>query len=282
MHDFNEFCLDASLLSRLSDKHVKAESAEVSPTVSKKQQIEKYGILYEKLTGSDGEHYVVEIPKTPSFDRELRECAGQVLSQIFKELLKKYRINKDDNVLVVGIGNEGMTADALGAKTLRFLEITEHFYKEGIMERGKGRLSCIAGFVPGVTGITSFDVIKGVAEQVEPSVIIAVDTLATRYADRLARVIQISDSGITPGSGVGNARRSLDALSLGVPVIAVGVPFVIYAKNIAIAEAERSAENEKASEEKFNDLVLTPKDVDLSVDAYARIIAAGINQAVHG
>lgn len=245
----------------------------------------KFGsVKGEKSREKEGEYVSLELPQSLFMNDELKEEAALALTKCVKDFLKKYRIKKSDSVLAVGVGNEGMTADSLGAKTLRYLEITEHFYREGIMARDKGRLSAVAGSVSGVTGLPSYEIIKGVTDRIKPSLIIAVDTLASRKTSRLQRVIQLSDKGITPGSGVNNAKTALSMDSLGVPVIAIGVPLVIYARNIIadyLEDIKMTANFKRASEE-LEQLVVTVKEIDVTVDDFARIIARSINNAVHG
>lgn len=159
-------------------------------------------------------------------------------------------------VLVVGLGNPAMTADALGAETCERLNV------------GKG-LMCIAPGVSGTTGIESYDIVKGVTEQVRPDLVIAVDSLAAAATVRVGRVFQLCDAGITPGSGVSNHKKRLSKQNLGVPVIGIGVPLVVYASTI-IRDAG-------GDEEGFESLIVTPKDVDVYVTDAAEVIAEAVN-----
>lgn len=256
-------------------------------TPIKKDRV-RYGVLSgEKAVCSDGEYVVLELNEPLFMNDRLKEDCVDALSKCLKDFIKKYRVKKSDCILVAGVGNEGMTADALGAKTLKYLEVTEHFYRDNVLPGGKGRLSCIAGSVSGVTGLKSFDIIKGVCDRIKPSLIIAVDTLASRKTSRLQRVIQIGDRGLTPGSGVNNAKITLDELNLGVPVIAIGVPLVIYAKNIIHDFFEESGfgfpagADTKRYSSKFNELVVTVKEIDVTVEDFACVIGQAINRAIH-
>ncbi len=159
-------------------------------------------------------------------------------------------------VLVVGLGNPAMTADALGAETCSRLEA------------GDG-LMCISPGVYGTTGVESYDVVKGVTDQVRPTAVIAVDSLAAAATVRVGRVFQLCDAGITPGSGVSNHKKRLSRQTLGVDVIGIGVPLVVYASTI-IRDAG-------GDEEGFESLIVTPKDVDVYVADAAETIAAAIN-----
>jgi spore protease len=244
------------------------------------------GIVSEKSTIEGGEVVTIGIDRPLFMDTALQNALIGVTGGHLKDLLKKYKIDKNDVVLVVGVGNESMTADALGAKTLKYLEITEHFYRAGFQERGKGRLCGIAGNVSGVTGIDSFDVIKGVCERVKPSIVIAVDTLASKRISRLQRVIQITDKGLTPGGGVNNEKTELSRETLDVPVIAVGVPLVIYARHILTDysgefDVKLGRPDLKRAHEEINSLVVTLKEIDVSVEDFARVIGRAVNKAVH-
>ena len=213
------------------------------------------------------------------------------VARVLRALFRKHGVTKRDLVMAVGVGNEGMTADALGAKTLKYLDITEHLYAARLKPRGKGRLSGVASGVSGVTGLESYEIVRGVTDRVSPKLVIAVDTLAARQASRLKRVVQISDRGLVPGSGVSNARAPLNEESLGVPVVAIGVPLVIYARNILLeyaggyrlsdlAGGKDNAYNRSARE--LEDLVVTLKEIDVAVEDFAEALGRGINAAVHG
>lgn len=204
-----------------------------------------------------------------------------LLAIALKRIFNEFKIKKGDLVMVVGIGNEGLTADSLGAKCVEKLKVTAHIPRP----RGYGRLCAIAPSVGGVTGIESFSVVKAVASELSPQIIICVDTLATKNTAKLGSVIQLKDNGLTPGAGVDNEKISLDEKTLGVPVIGIGVPLIIYARNILLDYLKEKDEiriDFNTLVGKVGDLVVTAKEVDLYVDEFARIIGEGINKAVHG
>ncbi|MFI3229752.1 MAG: GPR endopeptidase [Bacillota bacterium] len=233
--------------------------------------------------GNEDNVYSIMLSKGLFLNSSLQAEVEQSVKNCIKNLLKRNRIKKRDLVLVVGVGNDGMTADALGPETLENLEITEHLYMNKVNLEGRGRIACIKSSVSGVTGIQSYDIIKGVVNEIKPALIIVVDTLSSKRVERLARVIQISDKGIVPGSGVGNAKKSLDQSTLGVPVIAIGVPLVIYAKNI-VSEYLASTELptiELNKDNKLATMVVTVKDIDIAVEDFGSAIGLGISQAIH-
>ena len=163
-------------------------------------------------------------------------------------------INGRKNCLVVGLGNRKMTADSLGEAVISRINVT-----------GEGGVRTFCPQVSGVTGIESYDVVCAIVDRIKPDVIIAVDSLCAASRERLGTAFQLTDTGITPGSGVNNARMRLDKNSLGVDVISIGVPLVVYASTLGAKEEE---------------LIVTPKDVDLLVQECAIIIAKSINTAL--
>ena len=140
------------------------------------------------------------------------------------------------SVLVVGLGNRAVTPDSLGPRVADNLSITRHILKEyGKFAFGKEGVNSVSSIVPGVmaqTGMESMEIVAGVVKETKPDFVIAVDALAARNTKRLNRTIQVTDTGINPGSGVGNHRHGLNEKSLGVPVIAIGIPTVVDAATI--------------------------------------------------
>lgn len=175
--------------------------------------------------------------------------------------------------LIVGLGNRAITPDALGAEVVDNLIITAHI-KDRIPEIFGEDYSYVSAVVPGVmgtTGIETVEIVKGVVDKVKPELVIAVDALAGADINRVSTTIQISDTGIAPGSGVGNHRDGLNLDSLGVKVIAIGVPTVIAAELLG-------GENIK---DEFKSLMVTTKDIDLEIKRMGKTIANGINMALH-
>lgn len=198
-------------------------------------------------------------------------------------------IPKEGTVLVVGLGNEKITPDALGPKCISLILATRHISKEFAKSIGFQNLRSVAASVPGVlgtTGIETAESIEGIVQKVKPSVIIVVDALAARSVERLGTTIQITDTGVSPGSGVGNKRSRIDKESMGVPVIAIGVPTVVDAVTMAADILEKAGMSEKEIEnivktEKNNELMMvTPKEIDNVIDRAASLVAMGINTAL--
>ncbi|HEY8423866.1 MAG TPA: GPR endopeptidase [Clostridia bacterium] len=198
-------------------------------------------------------------------------------------------------VLAVGLGNKHMTADSLGPMTVDKLIINRHIMDEELDWR-RVSLCALSPGVLGITGIETYDIIKGVAEKVKPDIIITIDALASKSTHRLSSAFQVTNTGIVPGAGVGNHRFGLNYETLGVPVISIGVPLVVYASTLSLDIIEqcfdktpelaptKEQENKLISNilsSSLGELVVTPKDIDAIVQKCSYVLAVAINQAVH-
>ena len=216
----------------------------------------------------DDEAYHREISK------ELADCVCKLLPYKEKEL----------SVLVVGLGNRAVTADSLGPLVIDHLHVTRHILLEYGYAAYENATNMISGIVPGVmarTGMESMEIIRGVAESTEPDVIIVVDALAARSTKRLNRTIQITNTGIHPGSGVGNHRSTLNEESLGKPVIAIGVPTVVDAATIVNDAIGRQYEEIPLSNmAELANMYVTGKDIDEIIQRLSFTVSEGINMAL--
>jgi len=241
----------------------------------KKSRIEVDAEVSAKIKKPEGIYITVETGIVNSGRVDKYDTLSKALSCAVRELSPDTK-----SVLVVGLGNPNLTADALGQKVFSNLLITRHLSGEYAKESGLDigvSVSAICPNVSGVTGIESFDVIKGVVDRVKPGLVIAVDSLASAAVGRIASAFQLCSTGITPGSGVANHRMRLDKDSLGVDVISIGVPLVVYASTI-IQEATGSYAPDGVSDIIMN-LIVTPKTIDLLVEECGKIIASAINRA---
>lgn len=189
----------------------------------------------------------------------------------FAEVLRSVLPGSITSVLVAGLGNRHITADALGPKTSRYVLATRHIVDSLKQTAGLEGLFCVSSVETGVlgeTGLESAELIRGVAEQVKPSCIITVDALAATSADRLGTTVQFSDSGIAPGSGVGNHRNEISQNTVGVPVVAIGIPTVVSTS--VIAAGSEMAET-----------FVTPREIDRITEQGAKLIGMGINVCLH-
>ena len=232
-----------------------------------------------------GTYVTVEVPPLNTASGAYEEQAIAALSNELKKLAPNGSLK---NVMVVGLGNARLSADSLGPQVVERLIITRHIDEQPT--EIKGKLSSLCAISPGVlamTGIETSETVAGVTERVKPGLVIAVDSLASRSLERIMTTVQLSDAGIAPGSGIGNKRRALNRETLGIPVIAVGVPLVVYAGTVATDLLERSggANSEliaKVATVNGSEMVVCPKEIDFVVDICAKLIAGSINSAVHG
>ena len=207
------------------------------------------------------ESCVVKKGMRPNF-----KAVAAELAKAIKELMQ------GKSVLIVGLGNPDITADSLGKRVLGRVMITRHLK----LPPSALTVSGICPNVLGVTGIESFDIVKGVVMRTKPDCVLVVDSLAGAATTRIASAFQVSNAGITPGSGVSNHRARLDVKSLGCTVVSVGVPLVVYASTI-IEDAYGG--NADDYDREIANMIVTPKDIDLYVEDCAQIIASAINLA---
>lgn len=228
----------------------------------------------EALGKPIGTYITAEIPrlmKNPVTDEELIDSIAKQLSAL---------LPREGTVLVVGLGNTDITPDAVGPKSISMVLATRHIGAASARELGLGNLRSVAGFVPGVlgrTGLEAAESVKGLVKAISPCAVIAVDALAARKLSRLGTTVQISDIGIIPGSGVGNARMGITKENLGVPVISVGIPTVVDVGTL-VRDLTGSKQEIRAGEER--DMIITPREIDLVIERAAELIGMSINRAL--
>jgi spore protease len=201
------------------------------------------------------------------------------------ELRSVLKLKNNESVLVAALGNPAITPDSIGPKTARATMVTRHLTEQAPEHfAGWRQVSVLETGVLGTTGMETAELIKAVCEKLRPDRIIAVDALASRRVSRVCRTVQIADTGIVPGSGVGNSRGAVNKDSIGVPVIAVGVPTVVDAATMASDLAE-SAGVAELDDEKLRDaaegMIVTPKEIDVRSGDISKLVAYGINMALH-
>lgn len=235
-----------------------------------------------------GVYITLEAPNLSVPDEDYHR---EISRELAKHMRKLIPIKEEMNVLVVGLGNREITPDALGPEVVSNLHITRHIIREyGVQGIGEEHAHSISGLAPGVmaqTGMETMEIIRGVAEETRPDVIIAIDALAARSIKRLNRTIQITDTGIHPGSGVGNHRTGLNENTLGVKVIGIGVPTVVDAATIVhdsmahlldtLEEAEKKEFLEEMIAPSLYSMFVTPKDVDETMKRLSYTISEGLN-----
>ena len=205
------------------------------------------------------------------FQRSVRALAGE-MGQLLRSL------PGDGLVLVAGLGNRAITPDAIGPQVHRHTLITRHLVRQMPEQFGQLRpVASMAAEVLGTTGLESGELVRAACKEFGPACVIAVDALASRSLDRLCRTVQLSDTGITPGSGVGNHRLGLTRETLGVPVIAIGVPTVVEAATLA---ADLLDADQPPSLGPGGELLVTPKDIDSQVADLSKIIGYAVSMAL--
>lgn len=257
----------------------------------------------ERNLGKDrGTYITVEMPARFYGQQEIYEEMCKSCAMELKKLTDKFLKTKDDTVLVVGLGNWNITADALGPKVVSALMITRHLkkYIPHEIDEGIRPVCAISPGVLGITGIETGEIVQGLSEHIKPSLVIAVDALCSRKVERINTTIQFSDTGITPGAGVGNKRKAINHETLGVPVIAIGVPTVVDAATIAgdamvqvfektdeknaltrLGEHERYDFIKETITPAFGNFIVAPKEVDTIIDDISKVIANSINISLH-
>ena len=241
------------------------------------EEIEHVKITRIKITNSAGEkaigkpkgtYITAEVPRFTASSVLDRKTA-QLLSHELDLLLPKER----NSVLVAGLGNTDITPDALGPLACEKILATRHISKDLAHQLGLSDLKSVAVISPGVlgkTGIETREILSSTVKAISPSAVIIIDALAARNLSRLGSTVQISDSGICPGSGVGNSRAEINEKFLGVPVISLGVPTVVDAKTLVCDLTDNTGEN-------CPDMIVTPKEIDMMINRACELISASVN-----
>ena len=245
----------------------------VKTRIDTTNHIKETKIIIKNKKGEDslgkpkGTYITIEAKDLSTNDGSFHKEMSEALFLNLKEML-----NKKKKILIAGLGNADVTADSLGPKVVNNLYITRQF-----------ELSAIAPGVMAQTGIETSEILESLADRIKPDVVIVIDALAARSYSRLNKTIQISDTGIAPGSGVGNHRNEITQHTIGVPVLAIGVPTVISVPAIIHDFfGEKSLENVSENiDEEFISMHVTPKNIDESMKRISYTISEGINHLLH-
>ena len=250
-----------------------------------------------------GNYITIDINNLKIAGEEQIQKASEALTKELKELLKKH-IEEQEPLLVVGLGNLYVTPDALGPKVVQDIDVTRHIlqYMPEALDKNTRPVSAISPGVLGTTGIETLEILKGIVDNIKPKLLIIIDALASRSIERISSTVQIADTGIIPGAGDGNTRKELSIETLGIPVVAIGIPTVVEAATIAadsldlfiqkVQEQAKSNDflNQLQEEDKYemikevlapNDynFIVTPKEIDELIENMKDIVARGINFA---
>lgn len=276
--------------------------------IDKNIRVEKVQIINENgeqaIGKPRGSYVTIDVKKLKIATQEEIQKASEVLSKELRNLINEH-IQKQDEILVVGLGNIYVTPDSLGPKVINEIDVTRHVikYLPQYVEEGTRPICAIAPGVLGTTGIETMEILKGIVDNTEPKLVIVIDALASRSIERISSTIQISDTGIVPGAGVGNTRKEISKKTLGIPVIAIGIPTVVETavlvndsldlfitnlqdkakSNDYLNELKQQDNYEKIKEALIPDeynMIVTPKEIDSLIENMKDIVARGINFAV--
>lgn len=251
-----------------------------------------------------GNYITIDVKKLRNIPDEEMEKISKTISEELTALVDKH-VNKEDEVLVVGLGNLYSTPDSLGSKVVQNIEITRHIKKylpQYIDENARG-ISAISPGVLGTTGMETQEILQGIVQNTKPKLIVVIDSLASKSIERISSTIQIADTGIIPGAGVDNARKELTENTLGVPVIAIGIPTVVEAATLAADSLDiliQKLQDDANSNEYLNKLqeedkyelirealmpnnynfIVTPKEIDELIGNMTKVVAEGINMSL--
>ena len=226
-----------------------------------------------------GVYITLEAPAMTEPEDDYHQEISEILADQLRSILPEP--DREKSILVVGLGNREVTADSLGPNVVDNLFINRHIVREyGKVAYNRSKMHQVSSLIPGVmakTGMESAEIIKGVISETKPDLVIVIDALAARSTKRLNRTIQITNTGIHPGSGVGNHRNAITEESLQVPVLALGVPTVVDAATIV---GDAMGERPVALKE-LNNMYVTTKDVDQQIQQISHILCDGINKALN-
>lgn len=281
---------------RFAEEHVEVRGVEIQEDYDEEKDIRTTVVKIRTENGAkamgrpQGCYITIEAPNLSVPDEEYHR---EVSEEVARHLRQLVDLENEKSILVVGLGNLAITADSLGPHVVENLRMTRHIIREyGLQSMGEEKMHRTSGIIPGVmaqTGMETSEIVEGVVSETKPDVVIAVDALAARSVKRLNRTIQITDTGIHPGSGVGNHRTGLTEENLQVKVIGIGVPTVVDAATIvhdsmahlldALDEAEQKEFLEEMISPHLHSMFVTPKDVDETVKYLSFTISEGLNMA---
>ena len=281
---------------RFTEENVEIRGVEISEDYDEEKDVRTTVVQITTENGArtmgrpQGNYITIEAPGLSMSDEDYHREISEKLALHLKKLI---HLEREQSILVVGLVNSAITADSRGPHVVDNLYITRHMIREyGLKSMGKERMHRVSGIIPGVmaqTGMETSEIVQGIVAETKPDVVIAIDALAARSTRRLNRTIQITDTGINPGSGVGNHRVGLTEENLQVKVIGIGVPTVVDAATIvrdsmahlldALEETEQKEFLEEMISPHLHTMFVTPRDVDETVKYLSYTISEGLNIA---
>ena len=312
-NETKQFNFRTDLANERRDIYKKANSieSEINGIESTKEEInENISVERVKITNEDGakaigkpqgNYITIDIKKLKIAQDEDIEKSAETLANELTKIIDTH-IDKQGEILVVGLGNIYVTPDALGPKVINEIEVTRHLinYLPQYVEEGTRMVSAISPGVLGTTGIETVEILKGIVDNIHPKLVIVIDALASRSIERISSTVQISDTGIVPGAGVGNKRSEISQATLGIPVIAIGIPTVVETAvlvndclDLFITKLQQEAKsneylNQLKEEDNYEEikealvpndynLIVTPKEIDDLIENMKDIVSKGIN-----
>lgn len=312
-----KFNFRTDLASERRDLYKKVNSIEneINGIETEKEEInENISVERVKVTNEEGQNAIgkpignyitIDIKKLKVAQDEDIDKSAETLSNELKKIIDAH-IDKQGEILVVGLGNIYVTPDALGPKVINEIDVTRHIinYLPQYVEEGTRMVSAISPGVLGTTGIETMEILKGIVDNIKPKLLIVIDALASRSIERISSTVQLSDTGIIPGAGVGNKRAEISKETLGIPVIAIGIPTVVETAvlvndclDLFISKLQEEAKSndylnqlkEKDNYEEIKEalipgdfnLIVTPKEIDDLIENMKDVVAKGINHAIN-
>lgn len=304
------------LASERRDIYQKANQVkgELDGIESEKEEIdENIKVERVKITNENGQNAIgkpignyitIDVKSLKIAQEEEIQKAAETLSKELKKVIDTH-IDNQGEVLVVGLGNIYVTPDSLGPKVINEIEVTRHIinYLPQYVKEGTRMVSAISPGVLGTTGIETMEILKGIVDNIKPKLVIVIDALASRSIERISSTVQLSDTGIVPGAGVGNTRSEISKETLGIPVVAIGIPTVVETavlvndcldlligklqdeakSNDALNQLKEQDNYEEIKEalvpQDYN-LIVTPKEIDDLIENMKEIVSRGINQSL--
>lgn len=280
---------------------------EVESETNKEIEISRVKILNEdgeKSLGKPiGNYITLDVKKLKLAEEERINEIAEIVADELRKVISEHVTDTED-ILVVGLGNLYVTPDALGPKVIPQIEVTRHIleYIPKLMPEDTRPVSAISPGVLGTTGIETMEILKGVVDNIKPKLLIVIDALASRSIERISSSIQIADTGIVPGAGVDNKRKEISQKTLGIPVIALGIPTVVDLASITndcidlfienlqqkamsneylnkLKEQDNYEEIKEALIPKDYNMIVTPKEIDVLIENMSKIVASGMNMA---
>ena len=303
-----DMALERNEMYKQQNKLQQIDGVEIENDRRNDVEISRIKILSETgekaLNKPIGNYITLDVKKIKLADEERLEEIAKIVADELRDTIGEHAKNTDD-IMIVGLGNLYVTPDALGPKVVPEIEVTRHIleYMPKAMPEDTRPVSAISPGVLGITGIETMEILKGVVDNVKPKLLIVIDALASRSIERISKTIQISDTGIVPGAGVGNTRKEISENSLGIPVIAMGIPTVVEsavlvndcldlfitklqeeAKSNDMLNKIKQEDNYKEIKEalmpKEYNLIVTPKEIDDLIENMKDVVAMGINNSL--